>query len=147
MTQKYRYQILDISPNWKIIRNEFYDISPTDNVKEDDKFDYIYSQEDMLLLQNVNYKIDLGWYGGNKLINKETGYYIHLFKGDNWNKSVFLEKFVSQDKKEVTNKINNIINLVDLGAYENVEGYIIDEDDLTNNNDLSKIKNYSSLNK
>ncbi len=146
MTQKYRLQALDISPNWKILRNEFYDISPTDDISEVDKFDNIYSQEDMLLLQNGNYKIDLGWYGGTELINNETGYCVHLFKGENWNKSVFLEKFRSQDKKEVINKINEIINLVDLGAYENVLGYLIDEDDLTNKNDLSKIENYSSLN-
>ena len=92
MREKYNIQRLDISSGWKVLRNVFFDIDPTDNVPEDDKYFNIYCQEDLLYFRKDNYHLDLGWYGNDDLTNERTGYCIHLFRDDNWNKSELLEK-------------------------------------------------------
>ncbi len=115
---KYKHQQLDIPPDWMIVRNEFYDIDPKDNIPENDKFENLYCQEDLLYLTKEYYHIDLGWYGSDNLANDNTGYCIYLFKGKNWNDSDLIEKFFSRDKQTITNKINEIIMLVNLGNFE-----------------------------
>jgi hypothetical protein len=99
LTQKYNLQQLDISSDWTVVRNVFYDIDPADNSSEDDKEVYIYCQEDLLYLKKDNYHLDLGWYGYDNLTNDRTGYCIHLFRGDNWNNGELLEKLRSKDNK------------------------------------------------
>src|SRR5687767_1859843 len=105
LTPKYKHQRLDISSDWTVVRNEFYDIDPAENVTEDDKHDNIYCQEDLLYLTKGDYHLDLGWYGYDNLTSDTTGYCIHLYRGDNWNNAELLEKFRSKSKKIIADKI------------------------------------------
>jgi len=143
MTERYSLQKLNISSNWSIVRNVFYDIDPADNNSYDDKELYLYGQEDLLYLTKDDYHLDLGWYGYNNLTYNKTGYCIHLFRGDNWNNSELLEKFRSKDKQVIVAKINDFIKAVDIGEFDNLIGYIVDENDSSNKNDFSAIDNYS----
>lgn len=146
LTQKYNIQSLDISPDWKIVRNVFLDIDPKDNIPEEDKLDNIYCQEDLLYMTKNNYHLDLGWYGYT-LVNDKTGYCINLFRGENWNNGELLEKFRSKEKQVIVAKINELINAVDTGYFDNLTGYIVNENDPTNNNDFSKVDTYSAKQK
>ena len=141
--QKYNIQRLGISKDWEIVRNIFFDIDPNENIQEDDKYDSIYSQEDLMYLTKDNYHLDLGWYGYDNLTNDKTGFCIHLFRGDNWNKVELLEKLRSKDKQVIVKKINEFIISVDNGEYEEQIGYKVDENDLKNKNDFSIIENYT----
>jgi len=147
MTQKYNIQRLDISSDWKVVRNVFFDIDPKDNVSEDDKYDNIYCQEDLLYLTKSNYHLDLGWYGNDNLTNERTGYCIHLFRGDNWSSGELLEKLRSKNKEVIVKKINDLIKSVDIGYFDKLTGYIVDENDPTNKNDFSDIDNYTARQK
>ena len=144
MTQKYNLQILDISSDWTIERNVFYDIDPEDSISEDDKHDNIYSQEDLLYLTKGNYHLDLGWYGYDNLDSETTGYCIHLFRGDNWNNADLLEKFRSKSKSAITDKIIECVKAVDLGDFDKLTGYRVDENDTTNKNDFSDFDIFSA---
>ena len=146
MTQKYNLQQLDISSDWTVVRNVFYDIDPADDVSEDDKYDNIFCQEDLLLLTKGDYNLDLGWYGYDNLSSDTTGYCIHLFRGDNWNNAELLEKLRSKDKQFIVKKINDLINAVDIGDFDNFIGYIVNENDPKNKNDFSDIENYTVRN-
>ena len=141
--QKYNIQRLGISKDWEIVRNIFFDIDPNENIQEDDKYDSIYSQEDLMYLTKDNYHLDLGWYGYDNLTNDKTGFCIHLFRGDNWNNVELLEKLRSKDKQVIVKKINEFIISVDNGEYEEQIGYKVDENDLKNKNDFSIIENYT----
>lgn len=84
MNIQYKIQVLEIPLNWKIKRNVFYDINPTDDITEDDKYNNIYCQEDLLLIKKNDYNIDLGWYGADNLKSDKTGFYLYLFRGLDW---------------------------------------------------------------
>ncbi len=75
-----------------------------------------------------------------------TGYCIHLFRGDNWNNAELLEKLRSKDKQFIVKKINDLINAVDIGDFDNFIGYIVNENDPKNKNDFSDIENYTVRN-
>lgn len=143
MRQKYNIQHIDISSDWKVVQNVFFDIDPMDNTSEEDKHDFIYCQEDLLYLTKGIYHLDLGWYGYDNLTNDSTGYCIHLYRGDSWNNGELLEKHRSKDKQFIVTKINELIKTVDIGDFDKLTGYIVDENDLTNNNDFSDIDNYT----
>ena len=144
MKEKYNIQRLDISSGWKVLRNVFFDIDPTDNVPEDDKYFNIYCQEDLLYFRKDNYHLDLVWYVNDDLTNERTGYCIHLFRDDNWNKSELLEKLHSKNKQVIVKKINELIKEVDIGYFDDLTGYTVDENDDTNENDFNTIDNYSA---
>ena len=137
-------QELNIPTDWKIRRNEFYDIDPFDNSSADDKDVLIFSQEDMLWLKKDNYSIDLGWYGGDDLKNKQTGFCIYLYRGDNWNKCDLLEKFRTKNKKDVVDKLDILIKSTDKGDYDNLSGHRINEDDTMNQNSMNDFETYSA---
>jgi hypothetical protein len=137
-TSKYKLQPLDITPEWIIKRNEFYNISPIDNVPEEDKFDNIYCQEDLLLLQKGNYHLDLGWYGLDSLDNNMTGYCIHLFKGDSWLNNELLVKIRTKDKNEIVDKIHKLIKAVDNDEFSGLRGYQITDDNTSNLSDFEE---------
>ena len=139
----HRKQKLNIPTDWEIKRNEFYDIDPFDNSSADGKGVLIYIQEDMLWLKKGNYNIDLGWCGGDDLKNEKTGFCIHLYRGDNWNKCELLEKFKTKNKKDVVDKLNILIKSTDSGDYNNLVGHRIDEDDLRNQNSMADYETYS----
>lgn len=81
----------------------------------------------MLWLKKGKYNIDLGWYGGDDLKNEKTGFCIHLYRGDEWNKCNLLEKFRSKNKSESVDKLDALIKSIDKGNYDNVVGHRIDE--------------------
>ena len=144
MAKKYKLQELDISSDWSILQNEFYDIDPKDNIPEDDKFFNIYCLEDLLYLTKGMYHLDLGWYGSDKLTKPYTGFCIYLFRGNNWHDCEFLEKFRSQEKQVIVTKINEFIHAVNLGDYENKVGYRFDENDTTKENEFGNLHYYSA---
>jgi len=122
----YKKQTLEIPPDWKIGRNEFYDI---ENIAEDDKWMNIYIQEDMLLLEKGNYLLDLGWYGSDNLNDQKTGYMLVFIRGENWNNCELLELIRTQSKSLIVESINEILKAETEGFYEDKSGYLIDEND------------------
>lgn len=139
----HRKQEINIPTDWEIKRNEFYDIDPFDNSSADDKDVLIFVQEDMLWIKKRNYNLDLGWYGGDDLENEWTGFCIHLYRGDNWNKCELLEKYRTKNKKDVVEQLYHLITSVDKGEYDNLVGHRIGEDDITNQNSMKDFKTYS----
>lgn len=109
---------IEISNNWNILRDEFYDIDPFDkSISENEKSINIFQQEDLLLLNNGKYWIDLGWYGGNK-----NGHYIlYLYKGGNWHDCQLLEKYSTIEYEFITKSISTIARNVDDGFYDKVD--------------------------
>lgn len=96
---------LEISNNWKVIRDEFHQIDPisTQFSKEENEKN-LFFQEDLLLLRNENYQIDLGWYGGN-----ENGcFHLYVFRGEDWYSCELLEKVKTEEYKFVIRVLNNI---------------------------------------
>ncbi len=144
MEHNYSIQLLDISSDWTVVRNVFFNIDPKDNIPEDDKYANIYCQEDLLHLTKDNYHIDLGWYGYDKLTNDKAGYCIHLFRGENWNNAELLEIFRSKDKQVIVYKIVELTKVIDLGKFDKVTGYKVDENDPTNHNDFSDFDIYNA---
>lgn len=119
MKAKYNLQNIDIPFGWTVTKNDFYDIDPFDeNISDDDKHDYIFSQEDLLHLTKSNYHLDLGWYGYNDLDIDTTGYRIYLFKGVNWNIAEFFIEFHSKSKAIIAAKIAELIKIVDRGEFD-----------------------------
>jgi hypothetical protein len=143
LPKKYNLQQLDISSDWTVVRNVFYNIDPFDLVSEDDKHDYLYCQQDLLLLTRGDYHLDLGWYGYDDLTNDATGFCIHLFRGDNWNNAILLEKFRSKSQIVIVNKINELAKAVNMGVFDNLSGHKVDENDSSNKNDFSDFDTYS----
>lgn len=91
-----------------------------------------------------NYHIDLGWYGYDNLDCDATGYCIHLFRGDNWNNAELLEKFCSKNKNAIADKIIEFAKAVDLGEFDKLTGYRVDEHDTSNENNFSDFDSYSA---
>lgn len=139
----FKKQRLDTPTDWDIKRNEFYDIDPLDNSSPTDKETLIFAQEDLLWISKGDYNIDLGWYGGRDIESKDSGFCIHLFRGNNWNKCELLEKFRSKNKKDIVDKLNFFVSSVDNNDYRGLTGYKIDEDEDGNLNSMSDFEFYS----
>ncbi|WP_207422805.1 hypothetical protein [Desertivirga brevis] len=127
MSTIYPLQDLNITNGWTVERNVFYDIGPDSNVSEDDKFINIYCQQDMLAMKKGQILLDLGWYGGEDLNNKNAGYCIYLVRGDCWDEGELLEKFRSKNKQSIIDKINELILAVDNNIYDNSRGRLVYE--------------------
>lgn len=141
---KIEKQLLYIPPGWEVKRNEFYDIDPFDNSSEADKDLLIFIQEDMLWLNKGDYHIDLGWYGKDDLNARSTGFCIHLYRGEHWNKCELLETFRSKNKRDIVDELSMMINAVENGDYKFLTGHNINEDDPTNENSMSDFETYSA---
>lgn len=107
-------QSLKVPPKWYIAHNNFYDISPDDNVyikdwPEGNK--WLFFEED--ILQVINEKagiaIDLGWYYPT---DPQGSFYIAVIKDNNW--SEVLYDFSSRNKNEVVDKLNELMEAVSL---------------------------------
>ena len=122
-------QTLEIPSDWEIRRNEFYDIDPIDDISDDDKLTNIYIQENILLLERGNYRLDLGWYGSDNLNNQTTGFMLVFIRGENWNNCELLELIRTQSKTLIVESINEILKAESEGFYEDKSGYRIDEND------------------
>lgn len=137
MTQeKYEKYEFDIPDGWRVYKNDFYKIDPSDSVSEEDKFNFIYCLEDMLLVESNDFHLDLGWYG------EELGQYtIHFFKG-NWLIGELLEKYSSNKSDLIASRINEILVAYKKGDFDNVSGYVVDENDLDNHSDFGDLGNF-----
>jgi len=142
---KYKLQSLDIPKEWEIKRNLFYDIDPMDNLPEDDKFENIYCQEDMLSITNGDYKLDLGWYGANELDNGTTGFMLVLFKGKDWNNCDLFELHRTKSKEIVIKKMEELLKAVTKGFFDGKQGYEI-SDNQSSHRFIGEHQNYSTLN-
>ncbi len=137
-------QKLNIPTGWAVKWNEFYDIDPLDISNTKSKELSIFLQEDMLWIEKQEYNIDLGWYGGENMNDEGVGFQLHLFRGNSWNKCELLEKYRSKGKEDVVEILNAMIASVDNGSYDQVVGYKIDEDDLSNANSMTDHEVYSA---
>jgi len=142
---KCKLQPLDIPDGWEMKRNVFYDIDPNDNLPEDDKFDNIYCQEDMLWITNGDYNLDLGWYGSNELDKDTTGFMLVLFKGKDWNNCDLLELHRTKSKVIVIKKMEELLKAITKGFFDGKQGYEI-SDSQTSNRFIGEHQNYSMLN-
>lgn len=109
---------IEISSNWTILRDEFYDIDPFDkSFPENEKFIKIFVQEDLLLLNNGKFFLDVGWYGGS-----QNGHYkLYLYKGENWHNCQLLEKYSTIEYQFLINSICNIARNVDDKFYDTID--------------------------
>ncbi len=126
-----------LTSNWKILRDEFYDIDPFDkSITENDKSVNVFQQEDLLLLNNGEYFIDLGWYGGN-----QNGHYtLYLYKGENWHNCQLLEKYSTIEYQFLTESINTIARNVDDKFYDKIETNSGSIDEFSSNELVSKFQ-------
>lgn len=138
----YPKQKLSITPGWQIVRNEFYDIDPSDKAPQEDKYLLIYTEQTLLWIKKGDYHIDLGWYGYEA---KEAGYQAYLYRGEEWRKCQLLEAHRSTKKNDIVEKLNNWITAVDNLDYDNLKGYLIDHEDENNNNEMVDHSFYSVL--
>ncbi|MBK8724313.1 MAG: hypothetical protein IPL95_19310 [Saprospiraceae bacterium] len=128
---------LKISSNWKIHRDEFYDIDPFDkSISDNEKLLNVFYQEELLLLNNGEYYIDLGWYGGN-----QNGHYkLYLYKGENWHNCQLLEKFSTIEYQFLTKSINTIARNVDDKFYDKIDTNCGSIDEFSSNELVSKFQ-------
>jgi hypothetical protein len=90
----------------------------------------------MLLIENNEYHLDLGWYGG------EDGHYtIHFFKGS-WLIGELMEKYSSKKSSAIKQRIDEILTAFTNGEFRDIKGYVVDEDDLNNQSDFRDLNNY-----
>lgn len=124
-TPMHKKQSLNVTNDWQIMRNEFYDIDPLDDSSEEDKSMLIFDQEDMLWIRKDDYSIDVGWVGGD-MQRPESGYCLVMFRGGHWQSCELLEMFRSKRKEEIVRKLNALIAAIDKGVYKTVQGYAVD---------------------
>lgn len=137
MKQKYDLLKFTLPSDWSIKNNNLYSIQSNG---EADKCDYL--QEDLLWIQKGQYNIDVGWYWEESANDDRTGYCIYLYRGDSWNNSELLEKFRSRDIKIIENRIYDIVEAVENGKFDNLVGYLVNENDKEHNNDFNDIDSY-----
>lgn len=117
-----------VVPNsWVVIKNVFDEYIPPDE----------HPEEDILLIRKGEIHLDLGWYGG-----ANGKYCIYLFKG-NWLRGELLEKYSSKVKRDVSKRIDEILNSFETGDFEKVIGIHVDEDDVDNENRFEAIKDFT----
>lgn len=109
---------LNITPDWNVIWNHFYEINPDDFI--DESYPHILElHEDIFYFRN-EYRgriLDLGWYPS---ISPEGSYTLYLVKiGDEdtgpeyWANPIL--KYSSRNIDDITNKINEILDKVSKG--------------------------------
>ena len=109
---------IEISEKWTVHRDEFYDVNPwSDSFSNDEKFDNVYAQEDMLLIRLNNFKLDLSWYGGEK----EGFFGLHLFHGKDWHNCHLLEKRKISKYDLLIQTIDTIVKNVEIGNYNSID--------------------------
>lgn len=134
---EYSLAKIKIPTEWNIKRNVFYDIDPLDEISEDDKFDNIYYQEDLLWIQKGDLNIDLGWYGGE---DSSAGFCIVFYKGKSWNDCELFEVFRSRNKNTIIKRLEFLVDSVINGLIDSKNGYVISESKGT---DISDFETYS----
>lgn len=110
--------LIQISDQWEIKKDEFYEIDPKDeSIETERKFNDLFCQEDLLWLQKSNYNLDLGWYS-----EEDKGHFgLYLYKGEDWHNCQLLEKRNTNDYKSVIDLINGFVKNVDLERYASID--------------------------
>lgn len=134
---EYPFAKIKIPTEWNIKRNVFYDIDPLDEISEDDKFDNLYCQEDLIWIQKKDLNIDLGWYGGE---DSSSGFCIVFYKGKSWNDCELFEIFRTRSKNAIIERLDFLIASDSNGLLDSKSGYVISE---SNGADISDFKTYS----
>jgi hypothetical protein len=135
-TSKYDLYEFEIPSGWRVSKNDFFKIEHLSKASDDDKFNFIYCLEDMLLIENEYFHLDLGWYGG-----KDGQYIIHFFKGT-WLVGELLEKYSSNESAKIATRINEILTAYNNGEFESLVGYVVDENDLNNMSSFGDLKSF-----
>ena len=94
----------------------------------------------MLLVENDEFHLDLGWYG-----DEDGQYTIHFFKGS-WLVGELLEKYSSNKSAQIVIRINEILTAFKNGEFDNINGYMVDENDLNNKSDFGDLNNFEQRN-
>jgi len=103
---------LEISNHWNIIRDEFFDLDPkNESISPEETSLNLYDQEDLLLINNGDYYIDLGWYSENG----KGCFVLFMYRGVDWHNCQLLEKFSTVDYLFLTKSINTIARNIDDG--------------------------------
>ncbi len=106
---------LQLSEHWEVIVDEFYEIDPEDRtIVIDRKLDELFQQENLLLLKNGEYHLDLGWYGGEE----QGAFVLYLYHGDDWHDCELQEKRTSRNYEAIIAEINQLASYVDRGVYD-----------------------------
>ncbi len=129
---------LVISQKWIIKQDEFYEIDPSDkSIKNEMKFNNLFCQEDLLSIKKSDFKLDLGWYGGEK----KGGFGLYLYKGTDWHNCQLLEKRSTNDYQLVIELINRLIKNVDTGLYDEIDTEFGSIDDYYESEIISVLNN------
>ena len=102
-----KLQPLRIQTGWKVTFNSFIELDPQELIDDDDENWWEFN-EDLLQLENSdkNLILDLGWYGERNL---NSGFFkINLIQNFNWEKP--LVEFISKEKNEIIDKIEECMN-------------------------------------
>lgn len=134
--EKYEKYEFEIPKGWRVYNNYFYKLDPSDETSDDDKFDFIFCHEDMLLIENHEYHLDLGWYG-----DESGNYTIHFFKG-NWLVGELLEKYSSNRSYLIAERVGEILTAFKNGEFVNIKGFIVDENDENNHAQFADIESF-----
>ncbi len=134
---EYSLAKINLSNEWEIKRNVFYDIDPLDLISEDDKYDNLYCQEDLFWIQNGDFNIDIGWYGAE---DSSAGFCIVFYKGKNWNDCELFEIFRTRSKNETILRLEFLVSSIEKGLLVSKKGYTICE---SKDTDISDFETYS----
>lgn len=119
---------LNIPKEWKIHKNDFITIEPTNNLNIDDVWDYF--QEDIFQANFKDFFIDLG-FNGTYLKNRNGFFKLIIAKGD-FGSGELYEKFLSRSTDEIKEKIEFYSELIINEKINNYQGIIYDEIDINN---------------
>ena len=122
---------------WNIKKDNFHDIDPFDDAIDDEnKFNNLYCQEELLWLSKLNSNIDLGWYGKEN----DGNFTLYLYKGDHWHHCQLLEKRQTNNYPLIIKLIHQFIENVDLGKYDSINMPIGSIDDYWKSNTFTALK-------
>lgn len=89
---------LNIPKDWKINWNHFIDLNPDNNLPIDEV--WICFKEDTAYFTNGNYFIDLGFYGGEYLLDRLGYFKVYIAEGD-FHQGKLFETFVTRSTEEI----------------------------------------------
>ena len=100
---------LIIPKDWKTCKNDFLDLEPDNELPISEV--NIYFDEDILLLTQGEYFIDLGFYGGNYSIDRSGFFRLIVAKGD-FGKGYLYENFITRSTNEVKTRVELYASLI-----------------------------------
>ncbi len=113
---------INISKEWKIHKNEFYDIEPDNEYPLDEVWTYFIN--DITQMYFKDYTIDLG-FNGDYLSDRNGAFNLTVLKGD-FLKGVLFERFISRSTNEIESLINLYIKLIESGDINELKGFQFD---------------------